>query len=116
MVVRPVPDIGIVSLDPGAVPVGPAVAVPFVSGYGAVPDPDVSADEGALGDSVSSPDEAAEVPVGKGMTVEFGMLVTDKPDIVPEPAVPLGLVAVEFDRGNGALEALGIVEVSPTLE
>jgi hypothetical protein len=33
------------------------------------------------------------------MTVEFGVLATDNADIVPEPAVPLTPVAVEFDKG-----------------
>jgi len=43
------------------------------------------------------------------------MLVSVNPDIVPEPAVPLGVVTVEFDNGNGALEAPGVVDVAPTL-
>lgn len=33
------------------------------------------------------------------MTVEFSALVADNADIVPDPAVPLGPVAVEFDSG-----------------
>jgi hypothetical protein len=99
-VVDSLPDIGNVSLDPGDVPVGPVIALEFVNGYGAGTDPDVSADDGvALGDPDSSLDEALALAVGEGTTVEFCGLVTDNPDIVPEPAVTLGPVAVEFDNG-----------------
>ena len=93
------PDVANVSLAPSAVPVGPVATVAFERGYGAVYPVVSLGDAVGVGEPEIPPEEVAGVAFGVGTAMELRALVAEKPDVVPEPALPLAPVTVELAKG-----------------